>query len=104
MPDTNSRDLAESIDVQVGEFHLDVLANGEEVISPTGELIRKRPSAAMIGKMQQYVQMHGVAEKASGLAANIQESLRKMRATGTDSTVPLRLVKDGKNALAPEAE
>jgi hypothetical protein len=100
MPDTNSRDLAESIDVQVGEFHLDVLANGEEVISPTGELIRKRPSAAMIGKMQQYVQMHGVAEKASGLAANIQESLRKMRdrpslkLTGTD----------GKNALAPEAE
>lgn len=100
MSELNSRDLAEQIDMKIGAFHLNVLENGEEVISPTGEVIRKEPSAAMIGKMQQYVQMHGVAEKASGLASNIQESLRKMKdrpqlkLTGTD----------GKNALAPEAE
>ena len=96
----NSRDLAEDIDVMVGKFHLNVLEKGEEVISPTGEVIRKEPSAAMIGKMQQYVQMHGVAQKANSLATNIQESLRRQKAppalklTGTD----------GKNALASEVE
>lgn len=98
--DDNARDIAEKIDILVGTEHLRTLELGEEVMSPTGELVRKRPSAAMLGKMQQYAQMHGVAEKASGLAASIQDKLRRMQ-----NPRPLRLTgTDGKNALVAEDE
>lgn len=103
MPDhTDTRAAAEDIDLKVGNQLVRVLSDGEQVMSPTGELVRKEPSPAMLKVMQGYVQMHGVNEKASGMAKSVADALKRQREL-KHTAPPLRLTgTDGKNALATD--
>lgn len=105
MPEhTDTRAAAESIDLQIGNHYEKVLALGEEVMSPTGELVRKEPSPAMLKTMQSYVQMHGVNEKASGMAKSVSDALKRQRDL-KHNPPPLRLTgTDGKNTLVTEVD
>lgn len=74
----------------------DILENGEEYTDDEGKVQRRRPSAAMCGRIQAWLLKHEigrspVAGTAGGESAGMAARIKQLRENGT-----LRLTGDGK--------
>ena len=60
----------------------DILEHGEEVMGPEGEVIRKKPSAAMCGKIQDWLIKHDIGKSPAGQTGGVGAHVAALRASG----------------------
>jgi len=60
----------------------EILDIGEEVIGPDGQIMLKKPSAAMCGKIQEWLLKHDIGKAPAGSAGGVGASVKRLRASG----------------------